>query len=446
MTSTLRFAPSPTGRMHVGNLRAALLNFLYAKKNDAKFILRIDDTDQERSKQEYIDLILEDLNWLAISWDETFAQSERLKNYNDAVNKLEKLGLVYKCYETREELELKRKIQLSQKRPPVYDRASLKLTNDDHKKFTDQGIHGYWRFKLDHTPVTWHDMIHGDITIDTASISDPIVKKSDGNFVYILASVVDDIDSGITHIIRGDDHIANTAVQIQMFKALGYKTEIKFAHYPLLHSLDGDEFSKRNNSMSISWFREQGVEAMALNSILAKLGTSDSIEPCRSIHELVQSFDISRISKSRPKFDAHDVFRMNHKILSKLSYDDVSKRVSHKNFSEQVWEIIRSNTDKLSDIDTWCEIFTSPPNKYDITSEDADFLNICEATLKTICSYEDWIKQISEKTGRTKFDLYHPIRVALTGLTKGPELSGIFNILGVEEVRRRIIKCAQAIA
>lgn len=434
----LRFAPSPTGMLHVGNLRAALLNFLYARKNHAKFILRIDDTDQERSTKEFTNGIIDDLNWLDISWDESFSQSSRQEYYEQALLELESRGLVYKCYETKEELDIKRKILLSQKRPPVYDRASIRLTQDDHARMADKGVPYYWRFKLDQEHTTWTDMIHGEISIDTASISDPVIKKTDGGFVYLLASVVDDIASGITHIIRGDDHISNTAVQLQMFKALSPNFRINFGHYPLLQSIDGDEFSKRHNSMSIRWFRESGVEPMSLNSILAKIGSSDPVRPCATMDQLVESFDISKISRARPKFDANDVFKVNRKILAQMKYNDISKLIQNDLFSSEIWDIIKENVDKKSDIDVWCDHIAGGRFDTNLNQEDRKFIALCAELLIDGISYDEWINSVKTASGRSKYELYHPIRIALTGYTNGPELRTIFTYLKPTKVRERL--------
>lgn len=438
MCNTLRFAPSPTGMIHVGNLRAALLNFLFAKKTRAKFILRIDDTDKERSKQEFIDQIFEDLKWLGLSWDETFAQSERIDNYNKAIKLLEERGFLYKCYETKEELDIKRKIQLSQKRPPVYDRSALKLTDQEKAEKEANGVEYYWRFKLNQKQTSWHDMIHGDITVDTASISDPIIEKANGSFLYILASVIDDIDSKITHIIRGDDHIANTAVQIQMFEALNPEYKIEFGHYPLLQSLDGDEFSKRNNSMSINWFKENGVEAMSLNSIMAKLGTSDPIIPHTSMSDLIDEFSISKISKARPKFDLKEVFKINKKILAKTEYDFIKDRIPNLHFSKELWDTVKSNIDIFNDIREWVKILEGKDFTSSVDPDDKPYITKCISLLEQTKDYDKWINLIQEETKRSGFSLYHPIRMAITGKEKGPDLKSIFSLLGYDEVLFRL--------
>lgn len=445
MTIKLRFAPSPTGKLHLGNLRAAILNFLYAKKYNGEFILRIDDTDLIRSQQKFIDQIKDDLNWLGITWDYSFSQSSRIDNYNDAIKKLYTKGFLYKCYETKEELEIKRKIQLSQKKPPVYDRSALLLTESDHKKMSDLGVPYYWRFKLDQGVTSWNDMIHGEIKIDTASISDPIIQKSDGSFVYLMASVVDDIYANITHIIRGDDHIANTAIQIQILDALtDGKYKVNFAHYPLLQSIEGDEFSKRNNSMSIESFRNAFIEPMALNSLLAKIGTSDPIVPYFSIEELIKDFDIVKISKSRPKIDSREIYKLNQKILCLTSYNEVKSRIP-ESITETVWKVIRENINTVNDVKIWDEIINKE-TKYEIPAEDKEFLKTCYTTFTSYKDYDIWLENLKKISNRKKAALFHPIRIAITGLNNGPELKKLFQIIGDNKIKERLKYAANIIA
>jgi glutamyl-tRNA synthetase len=441
MTVTVRFAPSPTGLMHVGNARVALINWLFARKSGGRFVLRMDDTDVERSRPEYAAAIEEDLNWLGLVADDKIRQSERLDLYNEAVKRLSDEGLVYACYESPEELELKRRMQLGRGLPPVYDRAALKLTDADRHKLESEGRKVYWRFRLATEQVTWVDLVHGDLHIDAASLSDPIVIRSDGQPLYTFSSVVDDIARGITHIIRGDDHIPNSAAQIQIFKALGGIVPA-FAHLPLLTDAQGGGLSKRFGSLSLAHLRGEGVEAMAVNSLLAKLGTSDPIEPRTDLAQLVTEFDFAKFSRSTPKFDEHELHRLNSRLLHALSFAQVQSRLNDLGVpaDEAFWNAVRGNLARLSDVKLWWSIVHGniAPAIVDaeLAAKAADLLPPEPWNNET---WRAWTKEISTATGHKGKALYMPIRLALTGLEHGPELQDLLPMIGRKRAHARLM-------
>ncbi|MDR1365494.1 MAG: glutamate--tRNA ligase [Holosporales bacterium] len=453
MSYTVRFAPSPTGMLHVGNIRAALLNYLFVKKHGGKFILRIDDTDQERSREEYTNAIKNDLSWLEICWDETFCQSSRIDAYNNAFRRLKDLGLVYPCYESKEDLDLKRKIQLSNSKPPIYDRSALKLSDVRKKELERSGIKPHWRFKLADAVVSWDDMIYGHIEFSPGNTSDPIVVKSDGSFVYIFASVVDDINSQITHIIRGADHIANTASQLHIYKALGGNiSAIKFGHYPLLRDIGGKELSKRFSALSINTWREEGIEPMAVNSLLAKLGTSDSIEIRNSMTDLIKDFDISKISKAEPKFDDQEVHKLNHSLLSETSYKDAESRLKSVGLDgggEDFWLLIRGNITLIKEAKLWWNvIYGNVAKPVGMSSTDQSLLKTALDLLTGNASaYQSdwgrWFADIKSKTQRSGRELYAPIRLCLTAQEHGPELKPMLKLMSLDLIKSRLQAGAQ---
>lgn len=291
--TTTRFAPSPTGYLHVGNLRTALFNYMIARKAGGTFILRIDDTDPERSKPEYVDAIQEDLTWLGLTWDRIEYQSRRLDRYAEAADALRAAGRFYEAFETPTELDLKRKKQLNMGRPPVYDRAALALSEDEKAALRAERGQGVWRFKLDHERITWTDGILGDISIDAASVSDPVLIRGDGQVLYTIASVVDDTEMGVTHVVRGSDHVTNTATQIQIMAALGHGHP-EFAHHSLLTGPQGEALSKRLGTLALRDLRAEGIEPMALLSLMARLGSSQPVEVAGSLEALIEGFEIGR--------------------------------------------------------------------------------------------------------------------------------------------------------
>jgi glutamyl-tRNA synthetase len=435
----VRFAPSPTGLLHIGNIRIAILNYLFAKKNRGSFILRIDDTDPDRSTKESEDSILEDLKWLGIHWDEFHRQSDNFGRYKIAIDHIKKVGRVYPCYETKEELSLKRKIQTSGGIPPVYDRASLKLSQEQHEEMEAKGIKPHWRFKLDDAKtIEWDDLVHGKVTIPLNSISDPILIKPDGSFVYTFASVVDDINIGITHVIRGDDHITNTAAQMDIFNAIAGKFP-KFAHVPLLSSLDGQDLSKRSGSnMSIVNMRDDGVDPGAVWCVLATLGTSNNVSHTDNLEALVEKFSFEKMSRSSPKFNLEEVKLLTKKIISEKSFDEVKsslEKLNVKNLSAEFWDTVKGNLHSMGEVVFWENILF---NEINVIKEDEVFVGQMLAALKKPLDFHQWIKDLGSVSGKKGKDLFHPIRIVLTGLDNGPELIKIARLLGYDRIRSRI--------
>lgn len=445
-TPRVRFAPSPTGVMHVGNMRLALINWLFARKQGGNFMLRIDDTDLERSRDEYIDAIYEDLQWVGLQWDRTSKQSERIDRYAAAAQYLTEQGRLYPCYETPEELSLKRKSLLSRGKPPIYDRAALKLTPEDHDRMRAEGRKPHWRFRLQDGPITWTDMVHGDMKFEGANLSDPVLIKDDGRPIYTLGSVVDDLDFRITHVIRGDDHISNTAVQIQLWQALmpfcGGDVPV-FGHLPLLSDVNGDKLSKRAGSLSIRDMRNAGdLEPMALASVLAKLGTSEPIEARASLDILVAEFDIGKFSKAMARLDDAEFARISTKLLQEKLFSDIKPRLDHaglSTLSEEFWLAVRANITCFDDIGRWWQV---AQGNVDPIIEDADFLNQAASLLPdgpwTSETWAQWIDRVKGETGRKGKLLFMPIRKALTGMEHGPELAPLLPLIGRDRALQRL--------
>lgn len=433
----VRFAPSPTGRLHVGNARGALLNWLFARKAGGSFLLRLDDTDTARSTEEFAKGIEADLRWLGLDWDRYAKQSDRFDLYTAATEKLKASGRLYPCYETSEELELRRKIQLSQKKPPVYDRAALKLTEADRAKFEAEGRKPHWRFKLEHRVTAWDDLVHGRVEIDAASLSDPVLVRSDGYPLYTLSSVVDDGDLKISHVIRGEDHVTNTAAQIQLFEALGYAVP-GFGHFSLLLDADGGGLSKRLGSLSLSDLRAQGYEPMALNSLLARLGSADPVEPHLANAELVAGFDLTRFSRAPARLDPHELDLLNAKILHATPFAAVRERLP-AGATEAFWQAVHGNIGKLSEAADWWAVVAG-----DITPvhEDATVVAAAAETLPAepwdATTWKAWSQAISAKTGAKGKALFHPLRLALTGRDKGPEMAPLLPLIGRDRVLQRL--------
>jgi glutamyl-tRNA synthetase len=437
MSERVRFAPSPTGYIHVGNTRTALVNYLCAKQTGGSFILRLDDTDSERSTEAYAEAIREDLTWLGLQWDETFAQSERMENYATAVDRLKANGRLYACYETPEELELKRKVQLSRSLPPVYDRAALELSDADKAALEEEGRTPHWRFKLDHQTVQWEDGIRGTVEVDLASLSDPVLVRADGTLLYTLPSVVDDIDYGITKVFRGEDHVTNTAAQIQVYEALGGSVP-SFSHHALLTGAQGEGLSKRLGSLSIRDLRAQGFEAMAINALLARLGTSDPVEPFTSLDPLVESFDESHMSRSSARFDPAELSALNAKVLHHMSFDQVADRVPAE-VDEALWQTLGPNLNRLGDLQDWLVIIHGPVTP---VVDDADFLSEASGLLPEgdwdDDTWKAWTGAVREQTGRKGKGLFMPLRQALTGLDHGPEMKHMLPLIGPERTKARL--------
>ncbi|MAN66064.1 glutamate--tRNA ligase [uncultured Hyphomonas sp.] len=439
----VRFAPSPTGRLHVGNVRTALINWLFAKGQQGKFILRIDDTDTERSTQEYEDGIRTDLTWLGLVWDDTFSQSKRFAEYDAAADKLREMGLLYPCYETADELDRKRKIALSRGRPPVYDRAALELSDEDKAKLEAEGRTPHWRFKLSGGRVEWTDLVRGDQSIDTSSLSDPILIREDGSYLYTLPSVIDDIEAKITHVVRGEDHVTNSGAQIEIFKALG-GTAPDMAHTPLLIGADGQGLSKRLGSLSMGELRAQGYEPMAVSSLLAKIGTSDNVEARETLDQLVAEFDFGKIGRAPARFDEAELLSLNAAILHGLPFDAVKERladVDPRAADEAFWTVVRENCSLLPDVAGWVETVFGEITPL-VDAEDKDFVATAATLLPegdlTGESWSQWANAVKAETGRKGRGLFMTLRKALTGQEHGPDMGALLPLIGRDRALKRL--------
>tara|TARA_R110002033_G_scaffold69397_2_gene120746 strand:+ start:419 stop:1744 length:1326 start_codon:yes stop_codon:yes gene_type:complete len=441
MTIT-RFAPSPTGYIHVGNLRTALMNYLIARKNGGEFILRIDDTDPIRSKEEYVDGLKEDLTWLGLHWDRVERQSERLEKYHAAADELRKIGRFYEAWETPTELDLKRKKQLNMGKPPVYDRAALNLTDAEKTKLRDERGPGVWRFKLDQERIEWKDGILGDISIDAASVSDPVLIRGDGQILYTLASVVDDTEMGVTNVVRGSDHVTNTATQIQIMQALG-GTVPAFAHHSLLTGPQGEALSKRLGVLALRDLRERGVHPFALLSIMSRLGSSDPVELRTDMAQLIDGFDIERFGSAPTKFDVEDLFPMTGRYLQTLALEDVAEDIAALGVPDGkaalFWQVTRENITTMQDLRGWWRMFSEGAEPM-IADEDAAFIAEAMALLPDgefdETTWSTWTNAVKEATGRKGKSLFMPLRLALTGQARGPEMAAVMPLLQVVKARQ----------
>jgi len=429
-----RFAPSPTGMLHVGNVRTALFNFLVARQAGGTFLLRFDDTDRERSRGEYIDAIRRDLDWLGLAWDEEFHQSARLERYAEQAATLRSAGLLYECFESRDDLDLKRKLQRQRGRPPIYDRAALRLTEAERSRLR-QGTDGYWRYKLDGSEVVWDDGIQGPVAIRTANVSDPVLVRADGQYLYTFASVVDDIDMSITDIVRGADHLTNTAVQISLIKALG-ASACRFTHHSLLVGPGGSPLAKRDNSLSIATLREAGIEPLVILSHLASLGSSRGVKVVHSLDVLVETFDITAFNANRTQYSAADLPALNRDYLRDLAYDAVAAPIRAIGvpdpIARQFWSTLRANIDTLADLDAWWSILRDGATP-EIPDEDQDFvalaMTLLPPPLYTELSWQDWTTAVGQASGRTKGSLYRPLGLALTGRQTGPSMQHLMHLI-----------------
>jgi glutamyl-tRNA synthetase len=432
---TTRFAPSPTGYIHVGNLRTALMNYLITRQQGGQFILRLDDTDQERSKQEYIDGLIADLAWLGLRYDRVEQQSKRMARYAEAAEQLKAAGRFYECFESPVELDLKRKKLLNMGKPPVYDRASLHLTEDQKAAFRAEGRQGYWRFRLDQERIEWRDGIIGDISIDAASVSDPVLIKADGQVLYTFASSVDDVDMGVTHIVRGADHVTNTATQIQIMKALG-GTPPNFAHHSLLTGPQGEELSKRLGVLALRDLRERGIEAMALLSLMARLGSSKPVELAGSMQDLIDGFDIGSFGAAPTKFDADDLLPLTRHHVQGMAFETVAPRIRALGVpdgqAQAFWDVAKGNITLLSDMAEWWALFRDGATPL-VDEADRDFvreaIGMLPAQPWTKATWGEWTAAVKEATGRKGKDLFRPLRRALTGRDAGPEMADVMPLL-----------------
>ena len=440
MTVITRFAPSPTGNLHVGNIRAALHNWLWARKSGGQFLLRLDDTDLERSRPEYADSIRTDLQWLGLHWDGAEKQSDRFALYEAKFDALKASGHVYPAYETSQELELRRKILLGRGLPPVYDRAALSLTRNQIAAYESEGRAPHWRFKLDHDqPIVWPDLIRGEQRFDPKLLSDPVIRRADGSWLYMLPSVIDDIDMSITHVLRGEDHVSNTATQIQMFTALGAALPA-FAHEALLTGSEG-KLSKRLGSLGVAHFREIGLEAMSVASLLARLGSSQPIEPFTQMQPLIDSFDFAHFGRAPARFDEGELATLNQKVVHLLPYAAVADRLP-QGVDEAGWAAIRPNLEIVADAADWWRIVTGPIDAGLQAEEDRDFLNAAHRILSDATFdagiWRTLTAALKEESGRKGKALFLPLRRALTGLDHGPDMAQLLPLIGKEEALQRL--------
>ena len=433
MTPVVRFAPSPTGLLHVGNARTAMLNYLFAKKEGARFLLRIDDTDTERSKPEYEAAIIADLAWLGIEHDLFARQILRADAHRAAGERLKETGRLYPCFETPLELERKRKRQVARGLPPVYDRAALSLSPEERSQLDGQGRRPHWRFRLTGTGVAWRDLVRGDVEIDTAALSDPVLIREDGRFLYTLPSVVDDVDFAVTHVIRGEDHVTNTAVQIEIFEALGAPVP-HFAHFPLLVGAGGEALSKRLGSVSLRSLREEeGIESLALACYLAKTGTSDPIELRLSLALLADEFAFEKIGRAPAHFDSVELMHLNARLLHSLSYESVRTRLADLGVGGDAafWDAVRPNLARMSDV---VELWRMVEGPVSPVIENQDLLQKATEALplepwdENI--WQEWTRKLAETSGAKGRALFHPLRLALTGREHGPELKKLLPLIG----------------
>ena len=432
----VRFAPSPTGLLHVGNARTALLNYLFARKMGGKFLLRIDDTDAARSEKKFEEAIYRDLDWLGIRHDLTDRQLGRVKIYSIAFYKLQAAGRVYPCYETEVELERQRGLARAMKKPPIYDRSALKLTDEQRAKLEAEGRRPHWRFKLSRQKVAWRDLVRGAVEIDTATMSDPVLVREDGAFLYTLPSVADDLDFSISHVVRGEDHVTNTAAQIEIFEALGGPVPA-FAHFPLLVGAGGEALSKRLGSLSLESLREDGMEAMAVASYLAKIGTSDPIEPRLTLDELARDFDFAKVGRAPAHFDPEELKALNARSLHQMPYD--AARFAPLGLSETLWNAIRPNLTKIADAAGLALLVSGPVTP---VIEDSGLVAKAASLLPPEpwdeTTWPAWTGLISAQTGLKGRGLFHPLRLALTGRGDGPELKKLLPLIGRAKALARL--------
>lgn len=441
MAPIVRFAPSPTGNIHIGNTRTAVINWLFAKKNGGQFILRYDDTDQARSKEEYAVQIAEDLKWLGIMPDRVERQSANIASYEAAAEKLKAMGRLYPAYETGEELDMKRKRQRALGRPPIYDRSALKLTEEEKAAYEKEGRKPHWRFLLDEQVETWNDHIRGEQSIDCASLSDPVLIREDGSFLYTLPSIVDDIEMGVTHVIRGEDHVANTAVQIQIFRALGGNVP-DFAHHNLMTDEEGQGLSKRLGSIAIKNIHADGYEPEAALCMAVLTGSSEALRPVNGMAELMELFAFEKLSRAPARFDTATFKSLNARYVREKSFADVKDRLKALGMdaSEAFWLAVRENIEKLNDAKLYWDIIEGTVEPQ---ADDQDFLNSAEKLLPAEPwskeTWKEWTSLVKAETGKKGKELFMPLRKAITGLDHGPELDVLLPLIGRSRVSHRLL-------
>jgi glutamyl-tRNA synthetase len=443
MTVVTRFAPSPTGRLHVGNIRTALHNWMLARKAGGRFVLRIDDTDVERSREEYVEAIRADLAWLGLEADAEERQSARVAHYEAAFGRLRAVGRVYPCYETAQELDLMRKVRLGRGLPPIYDRAALALSDAERAAKEAAGVAPHWRFKLEHgETIEWLDGIRGPQHFEAAQLGDPVVRRADGSWLYMLPSAVDDIEMGVTDVLRGEDHVSNTALQLQMFTALGAEPP-RVAHEALLVGSEG-KLSKRLGSLGCDAFRERGIEPEAVVALLARLGTSEPVEPIVDRKVLVESFDLAHFGRAPARFDEAELERLNAAIVHQMDYAEVQQRLP-AGMTEPGWLAIRPNLAHVGEAGDWWAVVTGPIEMAPLSAEDRAYL--AEAAQALVWSDDPWhalTNSLKAATGRKGRDLFHPLRLALTGRDSGPDMKALLPLIGEAEARARLERSARA--
>ncbi|WP_206419836.1 glutamate--tRNA ligase [Minwuia thermotolerans] len=435
----VRFAPSPTGQLHLGNIKAAVINWLFARHHGGDFMLRIDDTDGGRSETAYEEDILRDLKWLGLRWDRFARQSERTERYAAAVEALKGQGRLYACYETQEELERKRGLQRAAGRPPVYDRAGLRLTDEQRAALEAEGRRPHWRFLLTQERVVWDDLVRGRQEVDAASLSDPVLIREDGRPLYTLSSTVDDGEFGITHVIRGEDHVANTAAQIQIFETLGHEAPA-FGHFALLVDTDGAPLSKRAGSLTVAALREAGIEPVAIVSLLARLGTSKPVELFRSNGAAAEAFDLSAFGRAAARFDMAELQRLSAQFVHGLEPDEAARRLGdHRPAVLAIWEAVRGNLNSFDDFQGWIdrveEAIVPTIEEPDYCADAAGLLP--EGELDET-SWKTWTDVLKAETGREGKALFLPLRLALTGREHGPEMQKLLPLIGRDRAVRRL--------
>lgn len=439
----VRFAPSPTGLIHIGNARTALLNWLFAKRAGGRFILRFDDTDRERSRPEYAEAIVEDLAWLGITPDRVLRQSDRFALYDAAAERLKAAGRLYACYETPDELERRRKRQLARGLPPIYDRAALALTPEQRTELEAQGRRPHWRFRLDATTIAWDDLVRGPCHVDCASLSDPVLIREDGTYLYTLPSVVDDIDLGITHVVRGEDHVTNTAVQIQIVAALGAVPAV-FGHHNLLTNASGEGLSKRMGHLSLRGLRESGIEPMAAASLAVLVGSAETVRPVADLDALGALVDLAHISRAPARFDETELTHLNARLLHETPYGAVRERLAAlgADAGEAVWLAIRGNLERLSDAAIWQAVIDGPVTPEGLTADHAAVLRAGREHLPDApwddTTWNVWTTRVKDATGAKGRTLFLPLRLALTGLDHGPELARLLPLIGRDRALARL--------
>jgi glutamyl-tRNA synthetase len=439
MSVITRFAPAPTGRLHVGNIRTALHNWLWARKQGGRFLLRIDDTDAERSAERFVEAIRADLAWLGLAFDGEERQSARSALYEARFAELRAAGHIYPAYETAQELELKRKILLGRGLPPVYDRAALALTDADRARLEGEGVRPHWRFRLDHAaPIEWHDLIRGPQHFDPATMSDPVIRRADGSWLYMLPSAIDDAQMGVTHVVRGEDHVSNTALQLQMFAALG-ATPPAFAHEALLVGSEG-KLSKRLGSLGVDAFRERGIEPAAVRALLARIGTSDPVEPLIEDAALIDGFTFAHFGRAPARFDEGELAAVNTRIVHQLDFDAVADRLP-AGMDAAAWAAIRPNLTVVADAADWWHVVEGPVTPAIAPENRAYLAQAAAAAAEIDWSADPWhalTARLKEETGRKGRALFLPLRQALTGRDHGPDMAALLPLIGRERALHRL--------